>query len=117
MNGAASAAAWAMSEDRGPDSLDAHLRALIKDFGLHGHHERNSIGTEPGWPDWVILGRGGSLFRELKSQRGRLSPDQRRVGFALTRAGLDFDVWRPSDLLDGMIHRQLLTIYSAKETT
>jgi hypothetical protein len=32
------AIAAAMSEDRGPDSLDAHVRRLMKDLGLWGYH-------------------------------------------------------------------------------
>lgn len=102
--------AAAMTEDRGPDSLEANLRQLLDDLGLFGYHPRNSIGSAKGWPDWVILGPCGSLFRELKSQRGTLSIDQRRVGSKLTRAGLNWGVWRPADLLDGTIARQLASI-------
>lgn len=97
----------AMPEDRGPDSLEANLRELLADFGLFGYHPRNSIGSAKGWPDWVILGPRGALFRELKSARGILSPDQRRVGALITRAGLDWAVWRPADLTNGTIARQL----------
>lgn len=102
--------AQAMPEDRGPDSLEANLRALMKDMNLWGFHVRNSIGSERGWPDWVITGPRGALFRELKSERGVLSPDQRRVGSMLTRAGLDWAVWKPRDLFSGVIAAQLAGI-------
>lgn len=99
-----------MLEDRGPGSLDANVRRLMRDMGLWGYHTRNSIGSERGWPDWVILGPGGGLFRELKSERGSLSPDQRRVGSKLTRAGYDWAVWKPRDLYSGVIAAQLARI-------
>lgn len=99
-----------MLEDRGPDSLEAHLRKLLADLGLWGYHVRNSIGSERGWPDWVIIGPGGIRYRELKSEAGTLSVDQRKVGAMLTRAGANWAVWRPRDLLNGTIERQLREI-------
>jgi hypothetical protein len=102
--------AAAMPEDRGPDSLAAHVRALMKDLGLFGYHARNSRGSEPGWPDWVIIGRAGILYRELKTEHGTLSPEQRAVGALITRAGGSWAVWRPRDLLNGTIARQLANV-------
>lgn len=109
------AIAYAMAEDRGPDSLEAHLRKLMADLDLWGFHPRTSIGSAKGWPDWVILGPNGALFRELKSERGSLTPEQRAVGSKLTRAGLNWSTWRPSDLLDGTIARQLSAIAAHPE--
>src|SRR2546421_301214 len=99
--------AAAMPEDRGPGSLEAHVRKLIADLGLFGYHPRNSKGSQAGWPDWVIIGRAGILYRELKSESGSLSPEQRYVGELITRAGGNWRVWRPRDLLDGSIGREL----------
>ena len=98
-----------MAEDRGPDSLDAHVRRLIADLGLWAYHPRNSKGSEPGWPDWVIIGRT-VIFRELKAEHGTLTPEQRRVGQMLQRAGQNWAVWRPSDLLSGQIARELTDV-------
>jgi hypothetical protein len=102
--------AAAMPEDRGPDSLEAHVRKVIADLGLFGYHPRNSKGSAAGWPDWVIVGRGGILYRELKSEHGSLSPEQRHVGELITRAGGSWAVWRPRDLLDGTIARVLASL-------
>jgi hypothetical protein len=102
--------AAAMAEDRGPDSLDAHVRKLIKDLGLWAYHPRSSKGSEPGWPDWVIIGRAGILYRELKTEHGTVSLEQRRVGDLLTRAGGNFAVWRPRHLVDGSIGRELANL-------
>jgi hypothetical protein len=98
-----------MSEDRGPDSLAAHVRKMMDDLGLWGYHPLNSIGSRQGWPDWVIIGNG-ILYRELKSQRGTVSPEQRAVGERITAAGGDWSVWRPAGLLSGQIAAELLAI-------
>ncbi len=53
-----------------------------------------------GWPDLVLVhpGRGTMLIRELKTDRGRISPEQREWLRALTACGVDAGVWRPRDL-------------------
>lgn len=48
-----------------------------------------------GFPDLVLV-RERVLFRELKRERGRLTLEQRLWADRLTRAGADYDVWRPS---------------------
>ena len=73
------------------------LRAACKWSGLLVYHTGDSRRSEPGFPDVVVAGRNGILFRELKSSRGRLTPDQRRWLDRLTEAGADADVWRPYD--------------------
>jgi hypothetical protein len=104
------AAAWRMPEDRGPDSLEAHLRGLLDEFGLWGYHAGNPVMDRRGWPDWAIIGPRGMLFRELKTERGRLTPAQWSVGGQLIRAGQDWAVWRPRDLFSGVIRQQLEAI-------
>jgi len=112
------AIAAAMSEDRGKDSLEAHVRKLMKDLGLTGFHVEKSLDVEKnrknvsvkGWPDWTIRGPRGVLFRELKSQRGRVEPEQQEWLDALTAAGADAGVWRPEDLLSERIQRELTAI-------
>jgi len=101
--------AYSMAEDKGSDSLDAHVRKLMKDLGLEWMHVRNSIGSRRGFPDLEIWGTR-ILHRELKREDGRLTVDQRRVGSLIAKAGGDWAVWRPSDLLSGVIARQLAAI-------
>ena len=50
-----------------------------------------------GWPDLVLVRDHSILFRELKSEKGRLTPQQKEWLEALTGAGQDAKVWRPSD--------------------
>jgi hypothetical protein len=48
-----------------------------------------------GFPDLVLTGRGRTIFRELKTDRGRLSDDQKAWQTLLKRNGADVAVWRP----------------------
>ena len=90
--------------------LQEHVRQLCAGLGLFHYHTRSSKGSAPGWPDSVIIGRGGILFRELKTEHGTVSPEQRHVGDLLTRAGGNFAVWRPRHLVDGTISRELTSL-------
>lgn len=69
---------------------------------LQGAHTlRNSDHDDAsGWPDLILAGPTedvGILFRELKREKGRVDPNQRRWGERLRAAGGNWDVWRPSD--------------------
>jgi hypothetical protein len=104
------AAAAKMTEDRGPDSLDAHVRRYLKDLGLLGYHTRTSIGSPKGYPDWTIAGPGGQLWRELKTQRGTVTREQQAWLDTLTAGGADACVWRPEDLFSGRIANELVAV-------
>ena len=104
------ALAAAMSEDRGPDSLDAHVRKLMKDLGLTlAYHTKDSRRSPSGFPDWTITGTR-TIFRELKREGKNPTPAQQAWLDGLTAAGDDADVWRPSDLLSGRIASELVAI-------
>ena len=92
--------------------LEKEVHGLIKFYGLfgfHAHDSRRSVGK--GFPDWVICGKGGLLFRELKSDHGELSPEQRRWRNILLASGQDWAVWRPADLVSGRIENELGDIF------
>lgn len=110
LNANSTARAAAMREDRGEDSLAANVQRLMGELDLWGYHSSRPLQDPSGWPDWAIIGPGGMLFRELKSQHGTLSPAQRGVGARLILAGQNWAVWRPCDLLSGVIERQLRDI-------
>lgn len=65
--------------------------------GVLAYHAFDSRRSEPGFPDVVLLGRQGVIYRELKTETGKLSPEQKQWIAALTDAGEDAGVWRPSD--------------------
>jgi hypothetical protein len=84
------------------------IRAMVRDLGLlafHAADSRRSWGR--GYPDLHIAGRGGSIFRECKTEGGSLSAEQREWGDMLKLGGENWRVWRPRDLLDGSIGREL----------
>jgi hypothetical protein len=99
-----------MSEDRGTDSLDAHVRRLCDDLGLLRYHTRDARKSPAGFPDLVCAGPGGVLFRELKRQGKNPTPPQQRWLDTLTAAGADAGTWRPECLLSGRIARELAAI-------
>lgn len=69
----------------------------------HFRHARTKYGwTTPagvdgkGWPDLVLV-RDRILFRELKRDGGKLSPEQLQWLLDLEAAGQDARVWTPAD--------------------
>lgn len=96
----------AMSENE----LQQNVLDLCKLRQLWAYHTHDARHSQKGWPDLVILGPGGALFRELKSMKGTTSHEQRDVLRRLIDAGLDASVWRPVDWLDYTIDRQLRAI-------
>lgn len=96
--------------------LQASVLELCRDLGLYAYHTYDSRRCEPGWPDLVIVGAGGILFRELKDQRNMPTPEQRHVGRLLLAAGASWAIWRPGDLVTGQILDQLSAVrYAAAE--
>lgn len=79
---------------------EKQLQALVTEaaawLGLHVYHTWDSRRSAPGFPDLVIAGRR-VLFRELKSDSGRMSRAQQRWIWALQAGGADAAVWRPAD--------------------
>lgn len=67
-------------------------------------------GDGKGWPDLVIVGPGGVLYRELKATGKYPDLDQRAWIAALGAAGQDVAVWRPVDLISGRIEAELRAI-------
>lgn len=68
----------------------------------HTHLSKNSVA---GFPD-LVLAKDRILYRELKSEKGRLTKDQKMWGERLRAAGGDWQVWRPSQL--EQIYEELL---------
>jgi len=100
------AQALAMTEK---DLLE-QCRSAAKVLGLLVYHTHDSRRSEPGFPDLVIAGRRGVLIRELKTERGRVTLAQFTWLDALITAGVDADVWRPADLIDGTVLDQMQAV-------
>lgn len=97
-----------------PPMTERNLQsAVIKLAGFHGYevryHTKDSRGSQAGFPDLVLASskRGRLLFRELKTDTGRMRPEQVATLEVLKACGQDAAVWRPADLLSGLIMAEL----------
>jgi hypothetical protein len=91
--------------------LAAYVAGQAAKRGLLAYHldaaRRRSNPSSKGFPDWVIAGPGGVLFRELKTQAGTLSDQQNLWLDILCAGGADARVWRPEDVNAGLVEAQL----------
>lgn len=92
------------------DELEHNVRDACKKLNVIRVHQFNSIGTQAGWPDDALVGPRGAIFRELKSQKGRVRPGQAKMLAAMDVAGLNVAIWRPMDWLDGTILTEIEAI-------
>lgn len=83
--------------------LDAQVRAECEQRGILRFTAPDARRCVPGWPDLVLIGRSGILFRELKAEQGRLAREQWSLGKRIEAAGGDWAVWRPVDLASGLV--------------
>ena len=93
--------------------LEKNVIELAERLGWMVYSVRRSVRaivnshTGKGFPDLVLVRWSLVLFRELKSSRGRLTPEQKMWQAHLVKAQQDVGIWRPADWLDGTIERQL----------
>lgn len=87
----------------------AFQQGVLKLARFHGfalaYHTHDSRRSAPGFPDLVLVNprTGRVLWRELKTNKGRVSPEQRAWLDGLASAGQDAGVWRPDDLESGLV--------------
>lgn len=94
---------WSMSEAQ----LQLEVRKLCESRGLAVQHVGDPRRAWlPGWPDLVIIGTT-VVWAELKRQGEELDPEQRRVRHRLIAAGQQYRIWKPRDLLCGVIAAEL----------
>ena len=89
--------------------LDRAVRRIAADLGLLVYHTHDSRRSEPGFPDLVIVGRR-VMYRELKTEHGRITQAQKTWLAALEKAGADAGIWRPCALLSGDVARELAAL-------
>ena len=87
--------------------LLVNVRGVAALLGWRTYHTHDSRRSEAGFPDLVLVRAGRLLFRELKTETGRPTPEQLKWGEELWAARQDFAIWRPSDWLSGAIERDL----------
>jgi len=93
--------------------LQANVIDAARRLGWVYYHTYDSRRSPEGFPDLILVREGRMICAELKSQRGRLRPQQ-EVWIDLLRevawrhhSPIDVHVWRPADWLDGTIEAAL----------
>lgn len=96
---------------RGPESeFQSAVIEAAQYNGWRVHHTRTvqirpgvwatPLQGDSGFPDLVLAHPDrGVIFAELKSARGRLSPEQDRWLRTLVACGAEAHVWRPTDMV------------------
>jgi len=74
-------------------------------LAFHVLDSRKSVGV--GFPDLVIAGPGGTIFRELKNANHQPTPEQMTWLGTLDEGGSDAALWRPEHLRSGEIAETL----------
>jgi hypothetical protein len=78
------------------NQLQQQVLDLASLCGWRHFHVLNSRGSDPGWPDLVLLRPPHLLVVELKRETGRLSVAQSDWLRLLEMCGVDVRIWRPS---------------------
>ncbi len=76
----------------------AHFRSVLVQTAKGPRYMTPVSGDGKGFPDVVACGRGRVVFLELKSGKGRLSPEQRLWRDELQAAGADWLLVGDDDL-------------------
>lgn len=89
--------------------LQEKVRRMCEELGWLHYHTHNSQHSASGFPDSFMINKTTHriLVRELKRQREKPSAKQLVWLTAMDAAGLDVGVWRPMDLFNGTIVREL----------
>lgn len=93
-----------MSEER--LAMVVRDAALLYEW-LH-YHTHDSRRSDRGFPDIVLIKGDRILWRELKTQKGKLSPDQEIWRDRLLAAGADWAIWRPIQWGNDEILKELM---------
>ena len=112
----------AIANTMSEQELENAIIDLADAYQLHYHHDRpartkdswrTAIRGQKGFPDLVIVGTR-TVYAELKSAKGRLSPEQQTWLTRLRNTGAEVYVWRPADWLDGTIGEVLVSLHRKK---
>jgi hypothetical protein len=90
----------------------ADVYEICKDAGVSVHHCNDSRHCHgAGFPDLLLIGVRGILFREVKaSATDRPRPEQTAILWLLRAAGQDAEVWNATDLLTGRVADEIARI-------
>lgn len=96
-----------MGQGAQPGSLtEAQLQATILEAAqwLHwvSYHTHDSRRSAAGFPDLVLCRGTRLVFAELKSAKGKVTPEQQQWLDALAATGAEVYCWRPGDLQEAL---------------
>ncbi len=67
--------------------------------GFRSYHPYSSRKSEHGFPDWTLAKPGRLIFAELKTESGKVRPEQLAwLDLLATVPGVEAYLWRPSQL-------------------
>lgn len=106
-----------------PSLTEAQFQAAVIELaercGYLVYHTYDSRRSSPGFPDLTITRNGRVIFAELKTQRGRIRPEQRIWLATLAQCpGVEVAILRPSDwprIEAALVHGQRLPPFTVKE--
>ena len=73
------------------------VRQLAKLKQYHVYHTFNSYHSEAGFPDLTIWKDKRLIFAELKTEKGKLTQEQKDTLESLASTGNEVYLWRPSN--------------------
>lgn len=91
------------------EQLQNHVILTAQALGWIHYHTHDSRRSPAGFPDLVLVHpeKKICLVRELKSEKGRFRPKQQDWLVGLVSAGIEADVWRPSDVVSQRVQLEL----------
>jgi hypothetical protein len=90
--------------------LEENIRRACLQLRLMYYHTHRSQHSPAGFPDDVIMGSLGMIYRENKREGHDPTPKQQKWLDGLAAHGHDVGVWRPSDWLSGRIMAELTAL-------
>lgn len=76
----------------------SHILRLARQCGWRAYSARYSLGCDPGWPDLILCRPPRIIAVELKSDKGRVRPEQDEWLAVLEACGVKSYIWRPRDI-------------------
>ena len=86
------------------------IRTLAKAHSWKCFHVYDSRRSEPGWPDMILCDGVSLLGVEVKTNTGKLTPEQQIRLSLLEHAGVETHIWKPKDwpLIEARLTRRKL---------
>jgi VRR-NUC domain len=86
-----------------PTDAIAHHSANEGKRGWVAQRSLKASGAKKGWPDVEIIWQGRAYFIELKSEKGRVSPDQAKIHTRLWDAGAAVVICRTLEAVENAL--------------